>query len=82
MPLAAIIGRSEIMDAPRPGGLGVSFGGSPACCAAALAVLEEFSDGQLLARARALGEQFQRRAGAWQRQHSFIADVRVWAPCR
>ena len=76
MPLAAITGRAEIMDAPGPGGLGGTFGGSPACCAAALAVLEEFADGQLLARARALGDLFQRRAGAWQRQHSFIGDVR------
>jgi 4-aminobutyrate aminotransferase/(S)-3-amino-2-methylpropionate transaminase len=76
MPLAAITGRAEIMDAPGPGGLGGTFGGSPACCAAGLAVLEEFADGQLLARARSLGEQFQRRAVAWQRQHSFIADVR------
>jgi 4-aminobutyrate aminotransferase/(S)-3-amino-2-methylpropionate transaminase len=76
MPLAAITGRAEIMDAPGPGGLGGTFGGNPACCAAALAVFEEFADGQLLARARSLGEQFQRRAFAWQRQHSFIADVR------
>lgn len=76
MPLAAITGRAEIMDAPGPGGLGGTFGGNPASCAAALAVIEEFADGQLLARGRRLGEQFQRRAGAWQRQHSFIADVR------
>jgi 4-aminobutyrate aminotransferase/(S)-3-amino-2-methylpropionate transaminase len=41
-----------------------------------LAVLEEFADGQLLARARSLGDQFQRQAATWQRQHAFIADVR------
>jgi 4-aminobutyrate aminotransferase/(S)-3-amino-2-methylpropionate transaminase len=76
MPLAAITGRAEIMDAPGPGGLGGTFGGNPASCAAALAVIEEFADGQLLARGRWLGEQFQRRATAWQRQHSFIGDVR------
>src|SRR5580693_1012255 len=76
LPLAAITGRAEIMDAPGPGGLGGTFGGNPACCAAALAVFEEFADGQLLARARALGEQFQRQAAAWQRQHALIADVR------
>lgn len=76
MPLAAITGRAEIMDAPGPGGLGGTFGGNPASCAAALAVLEEFADGHLLARARSLGEQFQRQATAWQRQHTFIADVR------
>jgi 4-aminobutyrate aminotransferase/(S)-3-amino-2-methylpropionate transaminase len=76
MPLAAITGRAEIMDAPGPGGLGGTFGGNPACCAAALAVFEEFADGKLLARGRSLGEQFQRRATAWQRQHGFIGDVR------
>ena len=76
LPLAAITGRAEIMDAPGPGGLGGTFGGNPASCAAALAVLEEFADGKLLARARSLGEQFQRQATAWQRQHAFIADVR------
>ncbi len=76
MPLAAITGRAEIMDAPGPGGLGGTFGGNPASCAAALAVFEEFADGTLLARARWLGEKFQERATAWQRQHAFIADVR------
>src|ERR1700744_2075512 len=76
MPLAAITGRAEIMDAPGPGGLGGTFGGNPASCAAALAVLEAFADGQLLARARTLGEQFQGVAASWQRQHAFIADVR------
>jgi 4-aminobutyrate aminotransferase / (S)-3-amino-2-methylpropionate transaminase / 5-aminovalerate transaminase len=75
-PLGAITGRAEIMDAPGPGGLGGTFGGNPASCAAALAVLEEFADGKLLARARSLGEQFQRQAMAWQRQHAFITDVR------
>ncbi len=76
LPLGAITGRAEIMDAPGPGGLGGTFGGNPASCAAALAVLEEFADGKLLARARSLGEQFQQAATAWQRQHAFIADVR------
>jgi len=64
------------MDAPGPGGLGGTFGGNPASCAAALAVFEEIADGQLLARARALGEQFQHQAAAWQKRHSFIGDVR------
>jgi 4-aminobutyrate aminotransferase/(S)-3-amino-2-methylpropionate transaminase len=76
LPLAGVTGRSEIMDAAIPGGIGGTFGGNPACCAAALAVIEEFSDGSLLARARSLGECFQRRAYAWQRQHPFIGDVR------
>src|SRR6201996_1006825 len=76
LPLAAITGRAEIMDAPGPGGLGGTFGGNPASCAAALAVLEEFADGKLLTRARSLGEHFERKASLWQRRHAFIADVR------
>ncbi len=76
MPVAAVTGRAEIMDAPGPGGLGGTFNGNPASCAAALAVIEEFADGQLLMRARMLGEQFQRKATVWQRRHGFIGDVR------
>jgi 4-aminobutyrate aminotransferase/(S)-3-amino-2-methylpropionate transaminase len=76
LPVAAVTGRAEIMDGPGPGGLGGTFNGNPTSCAAALAVIEEFADGQLLARARMLGEQFQRKATAWQRQHAFIGDVR------
>ncbi|HZD50475.1 MAG TPA: 4-aminobutyrate--2-oxoglutarate transaminase [Silvibacterium sp.] len=76
LPLAAVTGRAEIMDAPVPGGIGGTFGGNPASCAAALAVIEEFADGSLLARARSLGERFRERAYVWQRQHAFIGDVR------
>ena len=76
LPLAAITGRAEIMDAPGPGGLGGTFGGNPASCAAALAVIEEFADGHLLRRANDLGEQFRKRALAWQKEYDFIGDVR------
>ncbi len=76
LPLAAITGRAEIMDAPGPGGLGGTFGGNPASCAAALAVIEEFADGHLLRRANELGAQFRQRALAWQKEYDFIADVR------
>jgi len=76
LPLGGVTGRAEIMDAPIPGGIGGTFGGNPASCAAALAVIEEFADGSLLARARSLGERFRQRAYVWQRQHAFIGDVR------
>lgn len=76
LPLGGVTGRAEIMDAPIPGGIGGTFGGNPASCAAALAVIEEFADGSLLSRARSLGERFRQRAYAWQRQHPFIGDVR------
>src|SRR5580692_8228506 len=76
MPLAAITGRAEIMDAPGPGGLGGTFGGNPACCAAALAVLDMFEQQDLNARANELGECFQRRAHEWQKRWPMIGEVR------
>jgi len=55
MPLSAVVGRAEIMDAPAPGGLGGTYAGNPLACAAALAVLDLFEQENLLERGRALG---------------------------
>jgi 4-aminobutyrate aminotransferase / (S)-3-amino-2-methylpropionate transaminase / 5-aminovalerate transaminase len=76
LPLAAVTGRAEIMDAPGVGGLGGTFAGNPLSCAAALAVLDLFERENLLARANELGERFQRRAREWQRRWPIIGDVR------
>jgi len=76
LPLAAVTGRAEIMDAPGPGGLGGTFAGNPVSCAAALAVLEMFDHGQLLKRANEIGEQFQKRAKTWQKRWPIVGDVR------
>jgi 4-aminobutyrate aminotransferase / (S)-3-amino-2-methylpropionate transaminase / 5-aminovalerate transaminase len=76
LPLAAISGRAEIMDAPGPGGLGGTFAGNPLSCAAALAVLDLFENENLLVRANELGDRFQRRAGEWQRRWPIVGDVR------
>jgi len=76
LPLAAITGRAEIMDAPGPGGLGGTFAGNPVACEAALAVLDMFEQQDLNARANELGEQFQKRARAWQKRWPIIGEVR------
>ncbi len=76
LPLAAVTGRAEIMDAPGPGGLGGTFAGNPLSCAAALAVLDIFEHENLLARASALGNRFQKRAREWQERWPMIGDVR------
>lgn len=76
LPLAAITGRAEIMDAPGPGGLGGTFAGNPAACAAALAVLDMFEQQDLNARANELGERFQKRAREWQKRWPMIGEVR------
>jgi 4-aminobutyrate aminotransferase / (S)-3-amino-2-methylpropionate transaminase / 5-aminovalerate transaminase len=76
LPLAAITGRAEIMDAPGVGGLGGTFAGNPLSCAAALAVLDLFEKESLLDRANKLGERFERRAREWQRRWPIVGDVR------
>jgi len=76
LPLAAITGRAEIMDAPAVGGLGGTFAGNPLSCAAALAVLDLFEKENLLTRADELGDHFQRRAREWQRRWPIVGDVR------
>jgi 4-aminobutyrate aminotransferase/(S)-3-amino-2-methylpropionate transaminase len=76
LPLAAITGRAEIMDAPGPGGLGGTFAGNPVACEAALAVLDMFEQQDLNARANELGERFQRRAREWQKRWPMIGEVR------
>jgi 4-aminobutyrate aminotransferase/(S)-3-amino-2-methylpropionate transaminase len=76
LPIAAITGRTEIMDAPGPGGLGGTFAGNPLSCAAALAVLDMFEEQPLNVRADELGNIFQKRAREWQKRWPIIGDVR------
>jgi len=57
-PIAAVVGKSDIMDAPLPGGLGGTYGGSPVGCAAALAVLNVIESEQLVERANVVGDVF------------------------
>ena len=54
LPLSAVTGRAEIMDAPGPGALGGTYAGNPLACAAALAVFEEIEDNDLRGRAKAI----------------------------
>ena len=76
LPLGAVTGRAEIMDAPGVGQLGGTFSGNPAACEAALAVLDIIEKENLCARANLLGERFRKRAAKWQAQWELIGDVR------
>jgi 4-aminobutyrate aminotransferase / (S)-3-amino-2-methylpropionate transaminase / 5-aminovalerate transaminase len=76
LPLAAVTGRAEIMDAPGVGGLGGTFGGNPVSCAAALAAIETLVTENLSARAEKLGERFEARARSWQKKLPLIGDIR------
>ncbi|PKG82895.1 4-aminobutyrate--2-oxoglutarate transaminase [Colwellia sp. 75C3] len=76
-PIAAVVGKSEIMDAPLPGGLGGTYGGSPVACAAALAVLEIIEEENLVQRSNEIGALFNERLSAIKSQHpDLILDVR------
>jgi 4-aminobutyrate aminotransferase/(S)-3-amino-2-methylpropionate transaminase len=76
LPLAAVTGRAEIMDAPGFGGLGGTFAGNPVSCAAANAVLDLFENDDLLVRANAIGERFRQRASEWQARFDLIGEIR------
>ena len=75
-PLAAVIGRADVMDAVSPGGLGGTYSGNPVSCAAALAVIEVIREERLLERSMQLGKHMLRRLEAMQAQSSCIANVR------
>jgi 4-aminobutyrate aminotransferase-like enzyme len=76
MPLSAVCGRAEIMDAPAPGGLGGTYAANPLAIASALAVLEVIDDEQLCARAERLGQDLRDRLTAWRAKVPAISDVR------
>lgn len=76
LPLAAVVGRSELMDAPLPGGLGGTYGGNPVACAAALAVIDVFERERLVERAQRLGEMAMERMRGWQQRFTLIGDAR------
>lgn len=76
LPLSAVTGRAEIMDAPGLGGLGGTFGGNPLALAAAVAVLDLFEDGHLNKRAEEIGTLVKHRFLEWQTRYELIGDVR------
>ena len=76
VPLSALIGKSEIMDAPPPGGLGGTYAGSPLGCAAALAVLEVIKGEKLLDRSLRLGERLQTGLRSLQKRFPAIGEIR------
>ncbi len=76
MPLSAVCGRAEIMDAPAPGGLGGTYAANPLAVASALAVLDVIADEKLCERAERLGRDLTARLTALRAQVPAISDVR------
>ncbi len=80
LPLAAVTGRAELMDAVPAGGLGGTFGGNPLSCAAAVAALEAIREPEFLRRAARLGEVLRRRLEELAARHPGIGEVRGLGP--
>src|SRR5210317_550087 len=76
-PLAAVVGKAEIMDAPLPGGLGGTYAGSPVACAAALAVIDVIREEGLVDRANGIGATFRDRLEALKaKRPETIGEIR------
>ena len=76
LPIAAVTGRAEIMDAANPGGLGGTYGGNPLGVAAGNAVLDVIEDEGLCARANELGSRLRQRLEALRERIPEIAEIR------
>ena len=76
LPLAGVTGRAEIMDAAQPGGLGGTFGGNPVAAAAAVAVIEQIEEHDLLAEGRRIEATLCPALEELQRDFPIIGDIR------
>ena len=76
MPISAVTGRAEIMDASHPGGLGGTFGGNPVAAAAAVSVLKEIEAGGVIERAQEIGKLLGDRLNELKAKYPVIGDVR------
>ncbi|MGQ9700532.1 MAG: 4-aminobutyrate--2-oxoglutarate transaminase [Candidatus Bipolaricaulaceae bacterium] len=75
-PLSAVIGKTEIMDAPIPGAIGSTYGGNPVACSAALAVLDIIEEEGLLERATKIGEILKSELERMAQEYPFVGEVR------
>ncbi|MFY9712900.1 MAG: 4-aminobutyrate--2-oxoglutarate transaminase [Microbacterium sp.] len=76
LPLAAVTGRAEIMDASHSGGLGGTYGGNPIACAAALAAIDVFENDGMIERAREIETLVKDRLAAIQESDPRVGDIR------
>jgi 4-aminobutyrate aminotransferase/(S)-3-amino-2-methylpropionate transaminase len=76
MPISAVTGRAEIMDASHPGGLGGTYGGNPVAAAAAVAVLSQLEAGGVLEQAERIERIIRPRLEAMKAKYPVIGDVR------
>lgn len=76
MPISAVTGRAQIMDAPHLGGVGGTYGGSPIACVAAIEALKILSSPAFLRRVEEVGEIIRNRMETWKEKFPIVGDVR------
>ena len=76
MPISAITGRADIMDATHAGGMGGTYGGNPLTCVAAVAAIEMMRQPAFLARVEQIGTLLRDTLDGWKRCHPLVGDVR------
>ena len=76
MPISAVTGRAAIMDAPHPGGIGGTYGGSPVACVAAIEALKILSSPAFLRRVNEVGDLMLSAMDRWKQRYSLVGDVR------
>ena len=80
MPIAAVVGREEVMASIHSFGVGGTYGANPVCCRAALAVMDIFEEENLLKQAEALGQKVRKRFDQFKAQFEIVGDVRGLGP--
>ncbi len=76
MPISAVAGRAEILDAAAPGAIGGTYGGNPMSCAAAKAVFQIFREEGLVERAQKIGRTVQERFDSFKDRYPIVGDSR------
>lgn len=76
MPISAVTGRAEIIDAPHLGGVGGTYGGNPLACVAAIEAVKILSSKEFLQRTNQVGELIRTTLENWKAKYKFIGDVR------
>ncbi|MEP7128860.1 MAG: 4-aminobutyrate--2-oxoglutarate transaminase [Chitinophagales bacterium] len=76
MPISAVTGKAEIIDAPHLGGVGGTYGGNPLACVAAIEAVKILSSASFLQRVSEVGELIRTNLASWKSKYKFIGDVR------
>lgn len=76
MPISAVTGKAEMMDAPHLGGIGGTYGGSPVACVAAIEAIKILKSESFLQRSREVGEIIHNTMLKWKEKYRIIGDVR------